>query len=242
MLYNWHDLLDEPISVYCPWHTDLGKGCYPTRYLFEVPSAKPGSATALEANWFRHHRANYFSCVDQHSNNLRIDFEYFNNTKVKATFRCNNVIEWVISEENDIQNSKFICNLSAPAHPENDVSITLTSYDSIVRVGIDSINVKITIGQEVFQGDVLFGQRNIPDVLISVDDYLKNHLNIQPVLIKSSHPDLIRLGILDAWEVFVPVRETKDEQEAWCLLASALADSFGWMATGGVGIVNAYLL
>lgn len=242
MVYNSLSLLDEPISVYCPWHTDLGKGCYPTRYLFEVPSAKLGSATAIEASWFRHHRPSSFSCIDDNSNNLSIDFEYCGSAKIKATYKCNNIIEWVVTEENDIQNGKMICTLSAPAHPENDVTITLTSYDSIVRVGIDSVNVKIGIGQEIFQDDVIFGQRSIPDILISVDNYLKTHLNLRPIVIKSWHPDLIRLGILDAWEAFVPVRETKNQQEAWCALASGLSDFFGWMATVGVGVCNASLL
>lgn len=242
MLYDRQSLLDESIAKYCPWHTDLGKGCYPTRYLFKVPDEKPGTATALEANWIKHHRASSFKCVDSSGNTLRIDFQYIGTTKVIATFKCNNVAEWIVSEENDLQNSEMICTMSAPAHPENDVSITIKSYDSIVRVGIDTINVRIGIGQQVFQSDLVFGQKSIPEVLRLVDDYLVNHLNHQPVVLKSWHPDLVRLGFIDAWETFNPIRETKDEQAAWCAVASGLSDYFGWIATGGVAVVNAYLL
>ncbi len=56
------------------------------------------------------------------------------------------------------------------------------------------------------------------------------------------HPDLVRLGFIDAWETFNPIRETKDEQAAWCAVASGLSDYFGWIATGGVAVVNACLL
>lgn len=242
MIFDRQSLLDDAIGQYCPWHTDLGKGCYPTRYLFKVPDEKPGTATALEAYWIKHHRASSFKCVDSAGNILSIEFQYIGTTKVIATFKCNNVTEWIVSEENDLQNSEMIVTMSAPAHPENDVNITIKSYDSIVRVGIDTINVRIGIGHQVFQSDLVFGQKSIPDVLKLVNEYLVNHLSHQTIIIKSWHPDLIRLGFIDAWEALNPIRETKNEEAAWCAVAAGLSDNFGWVATGAVGVLNAYLL